>query len=103
MVDMVDATLDSPVGRNGLPRWRADTHPGAAIQEAAWHKRDRFTYPEFYNSSRCRFTVFGVEIGGRWAAEAVILIYLVFAMGKYYDLLLSILMYRRKKNIIFMI
>ena len=42
----VDATLVSPVGRDGLPRRRADTHPGATVQEAARRKRTQ-TYPEF--------------------------------------------------------
>ena len=51
---MVDATLDSPVGRNRLPHWRADTHPGAAVQEVAWRKRNRSTCPEFYNSASYR-------------------------------------------------
>ena len=69
----VDATLVSPVGRDGLPRRRADTHPGATVQEAARRKRTQ-TYPEFYNSPRCRFAVFGLEIGGRWSTEAVTLI-----------------------------
>ena len=69
----VDATLVSPVGRDGLPRRRADTHPGATVQEAARRKRTQ-TYPEFYNSPRCRFAVFGLEIGGRSSTEAVTLI-----------------------------
>ena len=60
----VDATLVSPVGRNGLPRRRADAHPGATVQEAARRKRTQ-TYPEFYKSPRCRFAVFGLEIGGQ--------------------------------------
>ena len=42
----VDATLVSPVGRDGLPRRRADTHP-ATVQEAARRQRTQ-TYPEFY-------------------------------------------------------
>ena len=51
-------------------RLRADTTPGAAVTEAARRKRT-YTYPEFAFSPRCRF---GLEIGGRWANEAVLLL-----------------------------
>ena len=63
-----DATLVSPVGHDGMPHRRADTHPRVAVQEAARRKRTQ-TYPEFHNSPR-----FGLEIGGRWSIEAVTLI-----------------------------
>ena len=39
------ATLVSPVGRDGMPRRRADTHPGATVQEAAGRKRTHADLP----------------------------------------------------------
>ena len=65
----VDATIVSPVARDGAPRPRADVVPGIALRNAASRKR-RQTYPELSRSRRCRLVVFGVEVGGRWATEA---------------------------------
>eukprot|EP00439_Symbiodinium_sp_Y106_P002280 s7562_g1.t1 len=45
---------------------RASSWPaGAALAEAR-----RSTYPEFGRASRCRLVVLGIEVGGRWSAEA---------------------------------
>ena len=65
----VDATLVSPVTREGLPQAGAATHPGSALRNAARRKR-RQTYPELDRSRRCRLVVFGLEVGGRWDSEA---------------------------------
>ena len=65
----VDATLVSPVTRDGRPHAGADHHPGWAVRNAARRKR-RQTYPEIDRSRRCRLVVFGLEVGGRWAEEA---------------------------------
>ena len=65
----VDATLVSPVTRDGRPHDGADNHPGWAVRNAARRKR-RQTYPEIDRSRRCRLVVFGLEVGGRWAEEA---------------------------------
>ena len=65
----VDATLVSPVTRDGRPHAGADHHPGWAVRNAARRKR-RQTYPEIDRSRRCRLVVFGLEVGRRWAEEA---------------------------------
>ena len=65
----VDATLVSPVTREGLPQAGAATHPGSALRNAARRKR-RQTYPELDRSRRCRLVVFGLKVGGRWDSEA---------------------------------
>ena len=66
----VDATLVCPVGRDGHPRRDGDIEPGIALREAARKKRED-TYPEFLASERSRLVVFGLEVGGRWDAEAL--------------------------------
>ena len=65
----VDATLVSPVTRDGRPHDGAEHRPGWAVRNAARRKR-RQTYPEIDRSRRCRLVVFGLEVGGRWAEEA---------------------------------
>ena len=55
MARAVDATLVSPVTRDGRPHDGADHHPG-------WAEIDR--------NRRCRLVVFGLEVGGGWAEEA---------------------------------
>ena len=69
----IDATLVSPLHRTGEPRPRAATEPGVTLHQAARRKRTQ-TYPEFQSSTRCRLAVFGLEVGGRWSAEAVHLV-----------------------------
>ena len=65
----IDATIVSPVTRAGMPQPGADSRPGAAVQAAARRKR-RQTYPELASARRARLVVVGVEVGGRFGAEA---------------------------------
>ena len=65
----VDTTLVSPVRRDGTARLHAAVRPGVALQAASRRKRVR-TYPEVVRAQRCRLVVFGLEVGGRWSAEA---------------------------------
>ena len=59
----VDATIVSPVRRDGQPRRRADHQPGLALDQAV--DRKHRAYPELRQARRCRLVVFGVEVGGR--------------------------------------
>ena len=59
----VDATIVSPIRRDGEPRPRADHEPGLALNQAV--DRKHRTYPEFQQARRCRLVVVGVEVGGR--------------------------------------
>ena len=72
----LDATIVSPVTRSGDPHPRADTQPGWAVDNAARRKR-RDTYPELTRARRCRLVVVGVEVGGRFGAEAATLLRLL--------------------------
>ena len=65
----LDATIVSPVTRAGEPQPGADTRPGAAVHAAARRKR-RQNYPELASARRARLVVIGVEVGGRFGAEA---------------------------------
>ena len=65
----VDATLVSPLTRDGSPQSAADAQPGVSLARAAQRKR-RHTYPELLRAHRCRLVVFGLETGGRWSEEA---------------------------------
>ena len=65
----VDATIVSPVTRAGEAHPEADVHPGRAVDGAALRKRHQ-TYPELVRARRCRLVVVGVEVGGRFGAEA---------------------------------
>ena len=64
----IDATLVSPLTRDGQPRRRAGRFTGAALQDA--RRRKERTYPELIGSRRCRLVVLGIETGGRWSEEA---------------------------------
>ncbi|OLP73342.1 hypothetical protein AK812_SmicGene47449 [Symbiodinium microadriaticum] len=48
---------------------------GAALAEARRAKER--TYPEFADARRCRLVVLGLEVGGRWSAEAAAVIRLL--------------------------
>ena len=61
----VDATLVSPLTRDGSPQPAADAQPGVSLARAAQRKR-RHTYPELLRARRCRLVV-GLETGGRWS------------------------------------
>ena len=64
----VDTTLVSPRTSAGAPRRRSGATAGAALADARRSKER--TYPEFGRASRCRLVVLGIEVGGRWSAEA---------------------------------
>ena len=64
----VDTTLVSPLTSAGAPRRRSGATAGAALAEARRSKER--SYPEFGRASRCRLVVLGIEVGGRWSAEA---------------------------------
>ena len=63
-----DATIVSPLGRQGRPKYGADTDDAVALQ-AAWRRKSR-RYPELAHGDRGRLVVLGVEVGGRWSTEA---------------------------------
>ena len=64
----VDATLVSPLKRNGTARPRAHWQDGAALQDA--RKAKQRNYPELLRSRRCRLLTAGMEVGGRWEETA---------------------------------
>lgn len=65
----VDATLVSPIRRDGWPQ------PGAAdndgVQLRAARRRKEAKYAELLRSRRCRLVVVALEVGGRWSEEAL--------------------------------
>ena len=69
---VLDCTLVSPVGRDGLPRSGSDRHEGVIMEEAARTKRRH--YRDVVAARRCRFVVAAMEVGGRWGQEAFDLI-----------------------------
>ena len=66
----VDATIVSPLTRQGQAHPRADVQPGSAVDAAARRKRNN-TYPELGHARRCRLVVVGTEVGGRFSTEVV--------------------------------
>ena len=71
----VDTTLVSPLTFAGVPWRRRGSTAGAALAEARRAKER--TYPEFADARRCRLVVLGLEVGGRWSAEAAAFICLL--------------------------
>ena len=67
-----DATLVSPLARDGRPVARAADVNGAAIQAARRRKQARF--PELSSGGPHRLLVLACEVGGRWSDERVDLI-----------------------------
>ena len=64
----VNATLVSPLRRDGTAYPRTAAENGVRLDEARrWKERK---YPELLHSRRCRLVVTAVEIGGRWSEEA---------------------------------
>ena len=55
----VDATIVSPVRREGSARPGADSEPGLVLAQAL--DRKHRTYPELQRARRCKLVVFGVE------------------------------------------
>ena len=73
-----DATLVSPLARDGEP------HPGAAAQDGAVlrtaYRRKQATYPELATGGAQTLCVLGCEVGGRWNADAVKLVQRLVAL-----------------------
>jgi hypothetical protein len=67
----VDATLTSPVARDGKARHAGVAVPGDALQRATARKRTT-TYTEFAQNRRCRLVVVAMETSGLWGSEAVL-------------------------------
>ena len=63
-----DATLVSPLTRQGEPQAHADSEDGAALRLA--ERRKRTTYPDLCGPGTQRLLVLGAEVGGRWNSEA---------------------------------
>ena len=64
----VDATLVSPVKRDGVPQPKAAVEDGVCL--AAARRRKETKYPELLRDRRCRLVVVAHEVGGRWSEEA---------------------------------
>ena len=62
-----DATLVSPLTRDGVPLPRAATQDGIALTAAVQRKHRR--YPELLRGGPNRFLVLGSEVGGRWSGD----------------------------------
>ena len=62
----VDATLVSPLGRDGGVKFASDSVDGAALATAR-AKKETDTYADVVRSHRCQFLTAGMEVGGRWA------------------------------------
>ena len=63
-----DATLVSPLARDGTPHCGAADRDGAVLRTA--ERRKRATYPELAQGGAQQLCVLGCEVGGRWNAEA---------------------------------
>ena len=63
-----DATMVSPLRRDGRPTPRAARVDGAALSRAELRKRRR--YPELTNNTMGTLVVLGCEVGGRWNSDA---------------------------------
>ena len=59
----IDATIVSPVKRDGSARPGADSEPGLALAQVL--DRKHRTYSELQRAGRCKLAVFGVELGAR--------------------------------------
>ena len=64
-----DATVVSPLDRQGRPHGRAAVEDGVALATAAGRKRR--TYPELLHSPMGHLVVLGCEVGGRWNSDAI--------------------------------
>ena len=65
----VDATLVSPIRRNGRPQPHAADTDGIQLRTARRRKEQK--YAELLRSRRCRLVVIAIETGGRWSDEAL--------------------------------
>ena len=67
-----DATLVSPVSRDGQPQGRSADTDGAALATAT--RRKEATYPELLRNGPQRLVVLSSEVGGRWGTGALALV-----------------------------
>ena len=67
-----DATLVSPVSRDGQSQGRSADTDGAALATAT--RRKEATYPELLRNGPQRLVVLGSEVGGRWGTGALALV-----------------------------
>jgi len=65
----IDATLVSPLRRDGTARPRAAAQDGVALEAARRSKET--TYRELVEGRRCRLVVLALKVGGRWSQEAI--------------------------------
>merc|ERR1711966_519906 len=63
----IDATLVSPLTREGMPRLRSHLVDGAALVDAQRNKER--TYHDVVCARRCHLLIAGIETGGRWSIE----------------------------------
>ena len=63
-----DATLVSPLHRNGQARSGAAEEDGVALRAARRRKERR--YPELLNGGAATLVVLAFEVGGRWSTES---------------------------------
>ena len=63
-----DATLVSPLHRNGLAHAGAAEEDGIALQAARRRKERR--YPELLEGGPATLVVLAFEVGGRWSSES---------------------------------
>ena len=61
---LIDATLRSPLSKNGQPRPGAATIPGSTF--AAAYSEKAAEYPDVANSGQCTFRVLAAEVFGRF-------------------------------------
>ena len=67
-----DATVVSPLRRDGAPRGQAAYVDGWVLRGAVRKKQRR--YPELVDNPRGTLAVLGVEVGGRWSDDALRLV-----------------------------
>ena len=67
-----DATMVSPLTREGRPVARAASQDGVALERAELRKRR--TYHELVGSPCGRLVVLGCEVGGRWKDSTLTLV-----------------------------
>ncbi len=72
---VVDATLVSPVRRDGSPQPGAEEENAVQLDRA--RARKERTYRELLRSRRCRLVCLGMEVGGRWSQEAYTFVHLL--------------------------
>ena len=67
-VSCCDATLVSPLRRDGTANALTAEEPGVTLSRA--RRRKERAYPELLTGGRARLVVLAAEVGGRWSDEA---------------------------------